>query len=46
MSRDQFEKVKTFFDTMPKLKKNVEFKCGKCGYSENIEVEGLQNFFG
>jgi hypothetical protein len=46
MSREQFEKVKTFFDTMPKLKKNVEFKCGKCGYSENIEVEGIQNFFG
>jgi hypothetical protein len=46
MSRDQFDKVKVFFDTMPSLKKNVDFKCGKCGYSENIEVEGLQNFFG
>jgi hypothetical protein len=46
MSREQFDKVKTFFDTMPKLKKNVDFKCGRCGYSENIEVEGLQNFFG
>ena len=46
MSRDQFEKVKMFFDTMPKLKKNVNFKCGRCVYSENIEVEGLQNFFG
>jgi DNA-directed RNA polymerase subunit M/transcription elongation factor TFIIS len=45
MTRDQFEKVKNFFDTMPKLKKRVDFKCGKCGYSENIEVEGLQNFF-
>jgi hypothetical protein len=46
MTRDQFEKVKDFFDTMPKLKKNVDFKCGKCGYSENIEIEGIQNFFG
>jgi predicted nucleic-acid-binding Zn-ribbon protein len=45
MTRDQFEKVKDFFDTMPKLKKNVDFKCGKCGYSENIEIEGIQNFF-
>jgi DNA-directed RNA polymerase subunit M/transcription elongation factor TFIIS len=45
MTREQFEKVKNFFDTMPQLKKRVDFKCGKCGYSENIEVEGLQNFF-
>jgi DNA-directed RNA polymerase subunit M/transcription elongation factor TFIIS len=46
MTREQFDKVKNFFDTMPKLKKKVDFKCGKCGYSENIEVEGIQNFFG
>lgn len=46
MTREQFEKVKVFFDTMPKLKKKVDFKCGKCGYSEEIEVEGIQNFFG
>jgi DNA-directed RNA polymerase subunit M/transcription elongation factor TFIIS len=46
MTREQFDKVKNFFETMPKLKKKVDFKCGKCGYSENIEVEGIQNFFG
>jgi Ni,Fe-hydrogenase III small subunit len=46
MTREQFEKVKVFFDTMPRLKKKVDFKCGKCGYSEEIEVEGIQNFFG
>jgi hypothetical protein len=46
MTREQFEKVKEFFDTMPKLRKRVDFKCGRCGYSENIEVEGIQNFFG
>lgn len=46
MTREQFDKIRTFFDTMPKLKKRLDFKCGKCGYSENIEVEGIQNFFG
>jgi hypothetical protein len=40
------EKIKTFFDTMPKLKKKVDFSCNKCGYKENIELEGLQSFFG
>jgi hypothetical protein len=42
----ELEKIKTFFDTMPKLKKKVDFKCNKCGYHENIELEGLQSFFG
>ena len=46
MSREQFSKIQTFFDTMPRLKKEVEFKCTKCGYNEKIMVEGLQNFFG
>jgi hypothetical protein len=40
------EKIKDFFDTMPKLKKKVDFECNKCGYHENIELEGLQSFFG
>jgi hypothetical protein len=46
MSREQFMKVQAFFDTMPKLTKELNFKCGKCGYTEKIEVEGIQNFFG
>ena len=39
------EKFKSFFDGMPKMKKDVHFKCNKCGYEENILVEGIQNFF-
>jgi hypothetical protein len=45
MSREQFLKVQEFFDTLPKIKKEVDFKCNKCGYEENFVVEGLQNFF-
>jgi hypothetical protein len=45
MTREQFDKVKQFFDTIPKLAKKVNFTCGKCGYSEEIEIEGIQNFF-
>jgi hypothetical protein len=40
------ENIKQFFDTMPKMKKAIDFKCGKCGYEEKIDVEGIQNFFG
>jgi DNA-directed RNA polymerase subunit M/transcription elongation factor TFIIS len=45
MSREQFLKVQEFFDTLPKIKKEVDFKCNKCGHEENIVIEGLQNFF-
>ena len=39
------EKIKEFFDNMPKLSKNLDFKCGKCGYKEEIVVQGIENFF-
>lgn len=45
LTREQFTKVQEFFETMPKIKKDVEFNCAKCGYHETITIEGLQNFF-
>lgn len=45
LTREQFVKVQEFFDTMPKIKKELDFTCKKCGYHENITVEGLQSFF-
>jgi hypothetical protein len=46
MQSKDLEKVKDFFSSMPKLKKQVDFNCVKCGYQEKIELEGIQNFFG
>lgn len=45
MNKVQFEKVQQFFSTIPKMQKNLHFHCGKCGYEEDILVEGMQNFF-
>lgn len=45
MQQKDLEKIKVFFDTMPELKKNIHFKCPKCGYEEDIVVRGMQNFF-
>ena len=45
MQAKDLEKIKTFFDTMPKIKKDIDFKCNKCGHEEKIELEGIQNFF-
>ncbi len=45
MKQSDLEKVQEFFTTLPKLKKDLHFNCSKCGYEENITVEGIQNFF-
>ena len=49
----QFQKVKTFFDTMPKLQHKINLHCtfkekkkkNVCGYKEEMVLEGLQSFF-
>ncbi len=45
MSQEDLEKIKEFFSTMPKIEKDIEFKCKKCGYTEQMHLEGIQNFF-
>ena len=45
LSQAQFSKIQQFFETIPKIKKDIDFKCSKCGYEEKITIEGLQNFF-
>lgn len=46
LTQENFKKVESFFNTLPKLKKDVSFDCKRCGYNEKVEVEGLSNFFG
>ena len=45
MQQSDLEKIQKFFDTMPKLRKMVHFKCPKCSYEEDMVIEGIQNFF-
>jgi hypothetical protein len=46
MQQSDIAKIQKFFETMPKISKDVEFKCKKCGYEEKTTIEGIQNFFG
>ena len=46
MQQKDLENIRKFFDTMPKMKKEIDYKCTKCGYQENITLEGIQSFFG
>ena len=46
LTQDQFKKIEHFFNTIPKMYKDINYNCEKCGYNENIRVEGLSSFFG
>ena len=46
LTQAQFQKIQQFFETMPKLAHEAEFNCPKCGYKENLHLEGLGTFFG
>ena len=39
-----FEKVQEFFETMPKLKKDITFTCGSCNEENEYSLEGLASF--
>ena len=45
MEQTDLEKIQLFFTTMPKIAKELDFKCNKCEYEEKITVQGIQNFF-
>ena len=45
LNRVQFAELQKFFETLPKVRKELHFHCDECGYDENIFVEGIQNFF-
>jgi hypothetical protein len=45
LQQKDIEKFERFFDTMPEIKKDIHFKCGKCSYEEDITLKGIQNFF-
>lgn len=45
MSSEQFSKIQTFFETMPRLKKDISYNCPVCGTEHHKVLEGLQSFF-
>ena len=45
LQQKDLEKFKDFFNTMPEIKKDLEFDCPKCEHKETITVKGMQSFF-
>lgn len=45
MNSAQIQMVAKFFETMPRIKHKVTYKCEGCGQEDTIELEGLSDFF-
>jgi len=45
LTSDQFKKISSFFDTMPKTNIDLEFTCSHCSEINKKTLEGMHNFF-
>ena len=45
LTSEQFIRIQSFFETMPKLRKTIEYDCPVCGRHHEKLLEGLQSFF-
>ena len=45
LTSEQFVKVQKFFETMPKIRKQIEYTCPVCGKHHKKMLEGIQSFF-
>jgi len=41
----QFQKIKVFFETMPKLRHDITYTCPVCQKVHNKYIEGIESFF-
>lgn len=46
LSFEQFKKIEDYYKVIPKLKKEYNVTCSKCGFEHKIILEGLQSFLG
>lgn len=45
LNGDQFKKIMAFVEDLPKLSKDVKFKCEKCKHDNEYTLQGIQDFF-
>jgi len=45
LTKEQFEKLETFFTTSPKIVQVIESDCPQCSHHNTSRIQGLQNFF-
>ena len=42
---ESFKVIIDFYVNAPRLRKEIDFKCNKCGYKEKILLQGITDFF-
>ncbi len=45
LTPSQLKKLDHFFETLPKIKIPIQFRCPACDHRELIEAKGIENFF-
>lgn len=45
LTNEQFKSIQQFFQTMPRIRKEIDYKCPLCGKEHHKVLEGLQSFF-
>ena len=45
LTSEQFNKLRDFFQTMPYLRHEFEYKCTKCGVEQKVMLNGIEDFF-
>jgi hypothetical protein len=45
LTNEQFKNIHKFFTSMPKIRKEIDYKCPLCGKEHHKVLEGLQSFF-
>lgn len=45
LTTEQFAKIQKFYDTMPKIRYYVDYRCPVCGKEHHKVLEGLNSFF-
>ena len=45
LTSEQFSKIQQFFETMPRVKQDVDYKCPVCGKEHHKVLEGINSFF-
>ena len=45
LNSGQFKKLQDYYESLPKMKQDIEYTCPKCGKTETETLEGLASFF-
>jgi|TARA_Y100000310_G_scaffold15713_2_gene15812 hypothetical protein len=45
-TREQFDLVTKFFESIPRLRHVIKYTCENCNQKETVTLEGIQDFFG